>query len=253
MDDKHQHVQNALPAYALNALEESEHATVAQHLEHCSDCRTHFVEVQSVLDVLPYALPPHTPAPEMKGRLLAAAAREKRPSPLPAAPPRAATPWQSLFAALRPFRWATVALVLIVLVGWNVYLQQQLTEQPATTAPFNPANVPAGAIIPLTGTGHAGATARLYLEEDHQSGVLAVHGLPPLPPGRVYQLWFAPADSPAQSGAVFPAPEQGVAFVDITVPLPLETVEAIAITEEAAPHSDRPTGEHLLDGEVRQE
>jgi anti-sigma-K factor RskA len=250
MDDEHQQVQESLPAYALNALDEAEITAVAEHLDRCTECHTVLIEVQTVLGVLPYALPPHPPAPEMKARLLAVAAREKRPSPLPAAPPSTPAWWESLFTVLHPYRWAAIATLFTLLVGWNIFLQLQLgAGQPGNLA-VDLASVPTGAMVPLTGTGQPGATARLYLEESQQTGILAVRGLPTLPDNRVYQLWFAHPETPARSGGVFVVNPQGETLVEISVPYSFDGVSAIAITEEPAPHSDSPTGIHLLDGNL---
>jgi anti-sigma-K factor RskA len=253
MDDEHQPIQAALPAYALNALDDADIHAIAQHLDTCVECHAVLIEVQTVLGVLPYALPSHAPAPEMKARLLAAARREKRPSPLPASPPRSLSWWDSLLTSLRPFRWAATAILLVLLLGWNVYLQQQLGGVQGRDSIADLATVPTGAVIPLLGTGRPGATARLYLREDQQAGLLAISGLPTLPPERTYQLWFAQPDNPTRTGGAFLVNADGEALVEITVPYPLDVVSAIAITEEAAPQSERPTGEHLLDGQPSKE
>jgi len=251
MDDEHQPIRAALPAYALNALDETEIHAIARHLDTCVECHALLIEVQTVLGVLPYALPPHRPAPEVKTRLLEAARREKRSVAAPAAiPPASPAPswWESLVAALRPLRWAAIAALLVVLLGWNVYLQQQLGALQSGESVAELATVPTGAVIPLIGTGQQGATARLYLEANQQEGLLAISGLPPLASDRTYQLWFAQPDNPTRTGGAFLVNTQGEALVAITVPYPLDVVSAIAVTEEPAPRSESPTGVHLLDG-----
>lgn len=245
MEDDHQTVQEALGAYALDALDAAEQSAIARHLDECEACTTLFIEVKTIVGVLPYALPPHSPVPEMKTRLLAAARAEKRASSTPQAAP---SWWESLLTALRPLRQVAMATVIVLLIGWNVYLQQQLGALQNSRSMMDLARVPTGVLIPLIGSGVPDATARLYLAENQQEGVLAVRGLPTLPDDRVYQLWFAQPDNPTRTGGAFLVNTQGEAVVGISVPYPLEAVSAIAITEEPAPRSDSPTGPHLLDG-----
>lgn len=248
MEDEHQTIQEALGAYTLNALEPAEHSAIARHLDDCEACTALYVEVKTIVGVLPYALPPQPPVPEMKARLLAAARATKHTpaAPTPAAP--APSWWQSLLTTLRPLRQVAMPLVLVLLIGWNVYLQQQLGALQNSRSIMDLARVPTGVVIPLIGSGVPDATARLYLAENQQEGVLAVRGLPPLPGDRVYQLWFAQPDNPTRTGGAFLVNNLGEAVVGISVPYPLSAVSAIAITEEPAPRSDRPTGPHLLDG-----
>lgn len=248
MEEEHQIVQEALGAYALNVLDAAEQSAVARHLDDCEACTALYVEVKTIVGVLPYALPPHPPVPEMKTRLLAAARAEKRTSARPDTPSPASW-WQSLMATLRPLRQVAMPIVLVLLIGWNVYLQQQLGALQNSRSMMDLARVPTGVVIPLIGSGVPEATARLYLAENQQEGVLAVRGLPPLPGDRVYQLWFAQPDNPTRTGGAFLVNNLGEAVVGISVPYPLERVSAIAITEEPAPRSDSPTGAHLLDGE----
>lgn len=250
MEEDHQTVQEALGAYALNALDATEQAAIARHLDDCEACTALFIEVETIVGVLPYALPPHSPVPEMKTRLLAAARAEKRTSAPPASSPISSW-WESLLAALRPLRQVAVATVIVLLIGWNVYLQQQLGALQTSRSMMELARVPTGVVIPLIGSGVPEATARLYLAENQQEGVLAVRGLPPLPGDRVYQLWFAQPDNPTRTGGAFLVNNVGEAVVGISVPYPLSAVSAIAITEEPAPRSDSPTGAHLLDGVPR--
>jgi anti-sigma-K factor RskA len=249
MDKAHHPVAENLAAYALNALSPEDQRLVATHLETCDACQTLLKEYGAVLGVLPYALPAVSPPPAAKSRLLAAARREKRAAPVVAPADTLPRPswWHALVAILRPVRWGLMVGALVLLLLWNLTLQQSLLQMQGSRIQELVA-LPTGEVIPLLGTGTPGAMARLYLEEDAQAGVLAIRGLPPLPTDRTYQLWFAQPDNPTRTGGAFLVNAQGEALVEITVPYPLGVITAIAVTEEPAPRSESPTGAHLLDG-----
>ncbi len=249
MDLQHQPLQDMLGAYALGALDEGEREQVEEHLAGCETCQVLLSDYEAVMGALPYALPAIAPAPAAKTRLMAAARASKQAQRVE--PPPATTPIGSVLPFKGRWRWLGVATVLLLLLGWNITLQLQLGRFEASAASVDVeqlATVPQGEVIPLVGSGQAGASARLYLAANQADGVLAIVGLPELPRDRVYQLWFAQPDNPTRTGGAFRVNSQGEALVAVTIPYPLDVVSAIAVTEEAAPRVERPTTPHLLDG-----
>ena len=69
MNDRN-HVNDWLPAYALDILTEEETAQVAEHLAACAVCRAEYHRYQSVVDDLPLALTQTPPAPIVKDHLM---------------------------------------------------------------------------------------------------------------------------------------------------------------------------------------
>jgi len=150
---------------------------------------------------------------------------------------------------LRLAKWPTVAAALAALLFWNVTLQRELVQRwpgPAPGPEVEALSRRPGRIVILTGTGQPGASARIFLAVDG-GGHLAASGLPPLPRGRIYQLWFERTGSPVATGATFGVDAHGRAWVKVAVPGTLNDVHAIVITDEPAPGSATPTGMHLLD------
>jgi anti-sigma-K factor RskA len=109
------------------------------------------------------------------------------------------------------------------------------------------ARLPGGRVLALHGTGVPSASARLLVVEGGRRAELKVDALPPLPPGRVYQLWFAEPGQTPRTGGAFTVDPAGDAVVQVTIPTPLDRVQAVAVTQEPAPGLVSPTGVHLLD------
>ncbi len=230
-----------LAAYAFGSLNESERAQVDARLRASVEARQLLAEYEAVLGLLPHGLQHQSPPPEARAWVMSRA----HASTIAARPLRQS--WWQRFAQqlyqLNPLRLAVTAGLVIALAGlafWNVQLQQQLSLVQQS------ANVN-GRVFALAGTGIKEASARLYVEPGLQRGELDVTGLPLLPEDRVYQLWFARPGQPTETGGAFRVDAQGQVVAQVSVPVPLAEVSAIAVTEEAAPGVLRPTTKHLLD------
>jgi anti-sigma-K factor RskA len=102
-------------------------------------------------------------------------------------------------------------------------------------------------IVPLVGSnGAPAAGGELLLTPDLTQAAVAVHGLPPLPPDRSYQVWFNRPDGTWVSGGVFSVTEQGGADVIVRPPGSLTVYDGCWITEEPRGGSPSPTGQQVL-------
>ncbi|MCC7367267.1 MAG: hypothetical protein IT306_02525 [Chloroflexi bacterium] len=108
------------------------------------------------------------------------------------------------------------------------------------------ARLPGGQLVTLTGTGLPVARARLFLIDGGLRAELAAEALPPTRPGRAFQVWFGEPGQPFRTGGTFTANQRGVASGRIAVPLPMDRVRRISITEESATGSANPSGVELL-------
>ena len=240
MTDDATHVIDDLAAYALGSLEPGERARVEAHVALCASCAGRLADYRGIVGVLPLALTPVPPPPDLWSAIRANACRAESGPPV-----------QSHAAAsggwLRAARWLTVAAVGIGLIGWNLQLQTELSRYAQGPQVEKLARRPARLII-LSGATHKQAAARIFAAIDGQSGHMAVTGLPQLRTGRVYQLWFVPkAASPALTAATFTVDGEGRAWVVIRVPADLDETRALMVTEEAASGSAAPSGPPLLE------
>jgi anti-sigma-K factor RskA len=249
MADRHGRLRDDVAAHALGLLDPIERTWTETHLGRCEVCAAHLRDYREVFALLPHALPGEVPPVGTLAVLLGEARRRRARSP--ASPParRSDVAWWRWPEGVRPLRWATAA-VIVGLLAWNLALHRQLAARVTTVPVERLARLADGRVVALIGTGTPGASARLFVPEDRRHGELAIVGLPPLPAGRVYQVWFARVGGPPISGGVFQVDDAGAALALVVVPVAIELGRAIAVTEEPAPGSLAPTGPHLLDRRI---
>jgi len=233
------HVIDDVAAYALGSLDPAEHGRVDAHVAICASCARRLAEYRAVVGALPLALTPVAPPTELWDAIRGDARRVRSDRPV----------WKRMAALrLRPARWLAAAAVAALLLTWNVWLQTELTRYAQGPQVEKLARRPARLVI-LRGAAQPQASARIFAAIDGQSGHMAITGLPVLPHGRVYELWFVPkAASPARTAATFNVDADGRAWVVIKVPADLDDTRAVIVTEEAA-GSLTPTGAPLLEAQ----
>ena len=260
--------------YALGALGKAERSRFEAHLEACLDCVR---EVKSLLPVahhLPQTAVPVDPPPALRERVLQEVAGwtpapDEPPEPAPApSPPDAAKK-----SGLGPLFWLVALLLVVVAGGGGSYVaalhrqiadlqadaqsantRADILELEATVADLEAARrdeVIAIAIDPtvrsLTLAGQPLApvgTGRALWTESGLMAFLAT-GLPPLPEGTTYQLWFVTPEAAPIPGALLIPEAGGSATVTLQLPEGM-TPAAIAVTIEPAGGASQPTGDVYL-------
>jgi anti-sigma-K factor RskA len=257
-----------VPLLALNVLDVDERDVLEDHLAGCSACLEDLAAYTDTVATLALALPQEDPSPGLKGRVLSAA-RRARVLPVSAGNGRQRTSaWRGpRFGRLRVTLTGLVASVALVLaVGstvWALSLRSELDAQNARIASLseranNYARVTSvlqaadTQIRVLEGTGQApSAFGRVYIDPDTSEGMLMVRNLPPLPQGKVYQLWVARADGQRESAGVLTWTDRaGNGYTLIQCPDKLSRWQSFGVTEEPSGGSERPTGSRLLGGTI---
>jgi len=227
MNNIHQQIQHALPAYVFGDVDAETRTQIEQHVAQCATCRTVAHEYAEVTRLLPYGLTPARPAPYLRARVLHEARR--RPQT------RHIARWLRQWRAGRhrvTVAWAPAVVLLLVLVGWAL--------RPAATEVAQLAGSP---IAPR-------AVAHLVVPRAGMRAQLSVAGLPPLPPDQNYQLWFVQPDQTRVSGGVFQVTATGTASVTIPLPADYGTYQRVGVTVEPAGGSPTPTGPNVLMGNL---
>lgn len=233
------HVLDLLPAYALGSLDADEADRVEEHLQSCWICRAESSTFQYVAEQLSFAVPPESPSPGLKGRLLQ---RVQSVRPQPRVPAQATR--RPLLERLLP-AWGLASLGLILtLAAFNVLLWQRLNQLEFITSPGGMRAIPLSAV-----NASSGATGFIIVSANGDNGALVVDGLPPLDADRQYQLWLI-RDGERTSGAVFSTDEENYGGTRVRVAGSLLEYSAVDITIEPTGGSSRPTGVTVLGGSL---
>lgn len=268
---------DALDAYARGALNADERRTFELHLFVCLACRANLVartrptehvdvseaptvtlpkfesdvprtaaqanESPTLVDGAPTLVLPAAGAVAGDPRANSVTIQQTPGGPAPVPPGREPRP-RGVRIKLASIGWA-IALLSTVAAG--LFYGVWSTTSPHPTFELEVlSRLPGGQRLALYGTVIPTASARLYVVDNGRRAELTVDALPPLLPGRVYQLWFAEPNQPARSGGSFGVDPRGDASVRVTVPIPLERMGEVAVTQEAAPGGTAPTGVKLL-------
>lgn len=254
--------RDLLQLLSFGALDVDERDELEHHLARCPECGAEHSAYLDTAARLALAFPQVDPSAGLKRRVLGAATSGRAVEP-------AGKPWWSRIQLgfLRPQPASLVAaLALVVALGttlWAAGLQMQLNEQRAVAASLRDRATRFDKVVAvlqaqqfelrqMAGTQAAPyASGRVYVDDDNGSGMLMVRKLPPLPQGRVYQLWWISPDGKRESGGTMTWTDpQGNGYTLIQCPGKLAQWQSFSITEEPAGGSLAPTGQRLLGGTI---
>lgn len=242
----HEALENLLPAYALEALDDEERRAVERHLADCANCRARLAEYRAVGEALLRAPDPVTPPPRVRAGLIARLAEEGRE---PTRPARLA--W---LRALSPWAWLG-SLGLALLLALNVALLAEtraLRQEQARLAEQVQVGQTALALAAYP------ESRTVVFQENHTGGVLLYHperpvavlyawGVDPPPPGQAYQAWLIRPDGSRVSAGLFraSAKSEGV-WILLGAPAPLQEFVGFGVTVEPETGSPGPTGPRVM-------
>jgi anti-sigma-K factor RskA len=256
-------ILDLLTAYALGVIEPDEIARVSALLDAQPELRATLAELRATADMLPFGLPEATPPAELRQRVLDHATG--RSGPATTSPPRravsrmrgwmlglggvaavallaAAIGWAQLFQAQAQLAESQITLEQLQgqVADAQVLIAQSRAELAQTQAQVADAQM---LIASLTGDGSSASILRT------RSGttVLIAH-LPPLQPGRVYQLWRIQGSNAPTSAGIFHVSAQGTSTFALPADQQPQTNEVVAVTEEPDGGSLGPTSEPLIVG-----
>lgn len=240
---EHAWYQSHVMEYATGMLEAREAEMVHSHLAHCAECRAAVTAVEHDLRYLAMGTAPAPPSPGFRDRTLRAAlgreAGQSRRTPV----------WTWLLAAST-----------VIAVGMTFQARQTVGRLASALATRNAevdslatalsmARDTLGVLGPASTVRYAAlsmqdASGGLLVFEDQVTHRwhLVAHGLPRLPEGQRYQLWYLCEDGMAE-GTMLPMTPDGVARVTVGMPEnPPGRVVGAAITVETIGGGTPPEG-----------
>ena len=253
--------------YALGVLAGDERDAFVAHLATCAVCRRDVAALARVVEALPQTLDQAALPPDLRSRVLAAAnapapaavrfeeRRRVRESRSPGLMGWLAAAAAAAALAAGALAWisrsdnARLQRELVAAHEREAALDRQLTalKTSAAYASQTAAVLRAADLgrVELAGqTGAQQASGRI-LWSASQGVVFVATNLPPLPPGRVYQLWVV-ADKPRSAGVVVP---DAAGHLTVISSEPVGTrPKAFALSLEPEGGRPSPTGPILLAG-----
>jgi hypothetical protein len=231
-------------AYALDALEGgAERDRFNRHLSRCQSCAAEVRGFREVATAMAFAASTEPP-PEMRTQVLAAAARTRQLPPevrTHARPKRARAqlpwlPWLSGAVAM-----ASIAVAVFFGLAQS-HTQQQLNQARAQDQALALV-LSAPQVQVLSHTVTNGGTATVVLAASRHELAVTTSGLPPLPAGKVYQLWLIHGEQ-AVSAGLLPGATSGQTRAVLATGV--ATGDALGLTVEPAPGTAKPTTAVLL-------
>lgn len=211
---KCEQVRELLEGYALDALEGDERQMVEQHIASCEACQQRLDEYQEVVAQLPDLLAAVTPqrlSPAVKQELLEKL--EKSPTPVamevakkPRSPRPRRRPWQ--------LTTAFFAILLLLIIGWNVQLNVALARERALRAEvadivgqqelvvevIDSEQTERLVLLPPAQT--SDAYGKVFTRSDMVHVVAMAARLPSPPAGQAYHLWLSRGTATELAGAM---------------------------------------------------
>ena len=262
MNPPHSDVLNLAGAYVLGSFDPDERTSFEAHLSGCDECAAEVRTLQRVVVALARGVPQRTPRPELRQRTLESLGTAQR---TPSAAPREG----------RARSWLPLAAMIVLTLGVGVYaarlqtrvadletrLEQALVQAFAADRAVADARrvsaelqsamgvlaAPDLVRIDLAGQSTAPQASARALWSRARGMVFTASNLPPLPAGRVYQVWVVTGPAPVSAGLLTPDTSGGgLTFFSTPPDIPPPT--AVAVTLEPAGGVPAPTGDFYLVG-----
>ncbi len=265
----HEEAFAALDALALDALDGWERDAVIAHLSTCIPCREELASLRATVAQLAYAATPSigtagASRERIRSRLIARAEAEKenirdRSLVISSLAWRRAE-WMAAAAGIMLV--ASVAVLAFVLRDRQA-LRDALSGQVARATSAQRATDSLRlamlsrdsmlaaitgrdvAVMTLTKSGANAPFARMFWDKTKNTWTFVAHDMPDLKPGRTYQLWLVTAAGTKISAGTFD-PSGGEAVVRATYALARDSLNAVAVTEEASGGAPQPTSAPII-------
>lgn len=276
----HEQFEEAVAAYAIDALDPSEVRAFEAHLSTCAQCQAELADLRRVVAGIGMTAEPLAPPSSLKARTMARATAQPKAA-VPLAPPR--VPSTLPFPPQQPppprpsvAPWLAAAAAVVFAIGSGMYawslrsridsLEQMVMmasqqadrlrdelitlrrDSAGMVRTIQVMHAPDVKQLLLKGQATAtSASGRAYVSASLGLSFSATQ-LPALPADRIYQLWIIAGKTPIGAGT-FTVAADGTASMTGPLPAGVTSIDAVAVTSEPAGGSATPTMPILLIGQ----
>ncbi|MEU2262113.1 anti-sigma factor [Streptomyces sp. NPDC019645] len=233
-------LHTATGAYALHALPENERDSFERHLVDCGACAQEVLELRATAVRLGLAVTVR-PAPEVRSRVVEKI-RHIRQEPPPVAQYRT-------HRLRRLPRFTLAAAIAIGIAGGVAFWQHQEAGDARTRAEHAQAGaaevsrvLTASDATYTSGRTKDGARATVVVSRARDQAVMLASGLPALPRGKVYQLWFDDDGTMRDAGLL----DGDTGAHTVLMHGPARAASGIGITVEPSGGSPAPTARPVM-------
>ena len=271
----HDTLRELASLYVLGRLTAEERLAFTGHLATCAECAADVKSLAAVATALAQAPPQLDPPAALRDRVLASASSPRVVSESAPSGPRVSSESTPSRVSINWLPLAASLALAIGLAGYAVQLRGRISTLEARLqdalaradaserqiADARRASLEAQSQVAVltapdvTRVDFVGqqtapsAQARAFWSRS-RGLVLTAANLPPLPPGRTYQLWFVSGNKPVSAG-IFDPDSTGGANVLLTTPPDVPRPDVLAVTIEPAGGVPAPTGAMYLLGNVQ--
>lgn len=251
-------LRELLPAYAAGLVDAEERAVFEAGLQDCPELMPELQEYADFSDALLFSMPPMPAPSHILDNLMQLTAPAAATAALPAdegaasavlVPPVRQNPIIAFFKPSLQLRPALVAVLVLMLIGTNLYWIIYFRQPAPTPLPLlvNFAPLDANAQrISFDGGDIAWSKSRAA---ESWLAVFSLESLEPLPDS-TYQLWLVRQDQPPVSAGIFNADETGHGVLIFEFSEPISNFDRLGVTIEPIGGSPAPTGQAVFNGEL---
>jgi len=278
-----EHPHDALPAFALGALDADEASQVLNHVVACPTCRDDVAAWDSIVALLPYTSAWHNPPAYVRRRVFALisatrTAQSAAPAPRPRRAAGSAQRWTTamaicslalalVFGLLFDDTRQRAGMLAAQLQQRDVLISQMRGQLDQQAQQYNVQLAQRDQMISQIGVqldrerreaafiaarttvsqplGGTQATGKMYMQPGNTHAVLVVQSLPQPAPGKIYQFWLATEHVQVPS-STFTVGTDGAALVSIDAPDPVNQYAQVMVTVEPKSGSRTPSHEIVL-------
>lgn len=235
----------AIPAYALGALEEAERREVEALLASDAEAQARLAEYEAIAELLVMSAPLREAPAHLKDNLRQRIAA-KRPENVVTLPPQTQVPQRQTPQRTWITAVAAVAVLFVVagLVGvlilqevppaggqqlWAQLRQQEDTQRfPVDSAEFD------------------GVSGELLVSADGAQAVLRVANFPKITEDQTFQFWLNTEDNVQSGGTWLPKADRSEFFIVLDLDTPVQDLVRIGCSVEPTGGSESPTGPRVF-------